>query len=89
LHTALFLVEDSPEGFANAAEDSLQFFVRVSWFFLGGPESWMASNLVVHDCLCPLIDKSVVLDQVEAPPVDDAALTLILSKIASTNPLVR
>lgn len=49
----------------------------------------MASNLVVHDCLCPLIDKSVVLDQVEAPPVDDAALTLILSKIASTNPLVR
>ncbi|KAL9186273.1 hypothetical protein ACHAXT_005511 [Thalassiosira profunda] len=136
LHTAMFLLKDTPDGIGSASEDSARFFLRVTWFFFGGPASWEESNPLVRDVLCPAMDANSPLkppDKKEAAagkddepakqdedkakdepesrekegatekdvsdspdtaaeqevPVKQASLTLILSEIASTKPLVR
>jgi hypothetical protein len=95
LHTAMFVVKDTPDGIAHASAESVRFFLQVSWFFFGGPSSWKESNAIIYDVLCPTsgdnqqIEKS--LDEGGSDPISvkDASLTLILSEIASAKPLVR
>ncbi len=95
LHTAMFMVKDTPDGIAHASKASAGFFLQVSWFFFGGPSSWNESSTVLHDVLCPTATDKKFRENVdkETPPtplsVKAASLTLILSEIASTKPLVR
>ena len=98
LHTAMFVIKDTPDGIVHASEQSIHFFLQVSWFFFGGPASWKESGTLVHDVLCPTMStKPAKLSESEAeasssiPPISvkKASLTLILSEIASTKPLVR
>jgi len=95
LHTAMFIIKDTPDGIAHASKASVRFFLQVSWFFFDGPSSWKESNTVIHDVLCPMTTdtKSIVDVDDETHPapssVKGASLTLILSEIASTKPLVR
>jgi len=97
LQCAMFVVKDTPDGIAIASEQSVRFFLQVSWFFFDGPSEWKESNTLVRDVLCPmLVDKSsssttelggtTASDPVK---VKVASLTLILSEITSKKPLVR
>ncbi len=95
IHTAMFVVKDTPDGIAHASKASVGFFLQVSWFFFGGPCSWKESSAVIHDVLCPTATDTTSIVNVdnETPPppisVKHASLTLILSEIASIKPLVR
>ena len=95
LHTAMFIVKDTPDGIAHASEDAARFFLQVSWFFFGGPSSWKESNAIIVDVLCPMmgdnqrIDNSLAVEDTEPVSVKEASITLILSEIASAKPLVR
>ncbi|KAL7534798.1 hypothetical protein ACHAXR_010621, partial [Thalassiosira sp. AJA248-18] len=104
LHTAMFLIKDTPDGIAAASRESLRFFLRVSWFFFGGPPSWRMEgdddgdeSPIVYDVLCPTNSNKppavvpVGGEEETSKPVsvNRASLTLILSEIASTKPLVR
>jgi transformation/transcription domain-associated protein len=95
IHTAMFVVKDTPDGIAHASKASVGFFLQVSWFFFGGPSSWKESSTVIHDVMSPTatdIASIVNVDNETPPPpisVKPASLTLILSEIASTKPLVR
>lgn len=96
LHTAIFIVKDTPDGIAHASQESVRFFLQVSWFFFGGPLAWKESNGIIYDVLNPPLDD--INEQLENPSeardtgqisVKEASLTLILSEIASAKPLVR
>lgn len=96
LHTAIFVVKDTPDGIAHASKESVRFFLQVSWFFFGGPLSWKDSNEIIYDVLSPTLDD--INEQLENSldgrgigqiSVKEASLTLILSEIASAKPLVR
>jgi len=97
LQCAMFVVKDTPDGIAIASEQSVRFFLQVSWFFFDGPSEWKESNTLVRDVLCPmLVDKSssstTELGETTASDpvkVKVASLTLILSEITSKKPLVR
>ncbi len=95
LHAAMFIVKDTPDGIAHSSKASVRFFLQVSWFFFGGPLSWKESSTIIHDVLCPTTtnNKSIlnVNDETLTAPISvkGASLTLILSEIASTKPLVR
>lgn len=100
VHTAMFLLKDTPDGIAYASEDSIRFFLQVSWLFFGGPSSWKGSNPspLIHDVMCPTTSNTrsssgtpVAAEETGTSPteVKKASLTLILSEIASTRPLVR
>jgi len=99
LQCAMFVVKDTPDGIAIASEQSVRFFLQVSWFFFDGPSKWKESNTLVRDVLCPmLVDKSssstTELNETEITDRDPvkvkvASLTLILSEITSKKPLVR
>jgi hypothetical protein len=95
LHAAMFIIKDTPDGIAHASKASVRFFLQVSWFFFGGPSSWKESGTIIYDVLCPTTTniKSTlnVYDETLTAPmsVKEASLTLILSEIASTKPLVR
>ena len=94
IHTALFIVKDTPDGIAHASKASVGFFLQVSWYFYGGPPSWIESNFIIHDVLCPmsLNNESVMTeDKTDQGTISikEASLCLILSEIVSTKPLVR
>ena len=97
LQCAMFVVKDTPDSIAIATEQSVRFFLQVSWFFFCGPSEWKESNTLVQDVLCPmLIDKSPSTTEVDETEtardpvkVKVASLTLILSEITSNKPLVR
>jgi len=98
LHMAMFLVKDTPDGIGHASKDSIRFFLQVSWFFFGGPPSWKEGSPLVHDVLCPTrsnkrsgvsLKKEETMEGGGPIVVKDASLTVILSEIASTKPLVR
>ena len=94
LHTAMFIVKDTPDGIAHASEESVQFFLQVSWFFFGGPSSWKESNAMIYDVLCPTIDNPQIVNILDdedndSISVKEASLALILLEIASAKPLVR
>jgi len=95
LHAAMFIIKDTPDGIAHASKASVRFFLQVSWFFFGGPSSWKESGTIIYDVLCPTTTniKSTlnVYDETLTAPmsVKEASLTLILSEIASTKPIVR
>ncbi len=94
LHTAMFIVKDTPDGIAHASEESVRFFLQVSWLFFGGPSSWKESNAMIYDVLCPTIDNEQIVNILDDEDNDlisvkEASLALILSEIASAKPLVR
>lgn len=95
IHTALFIVKDTPDGIAHASKASVGFFLQVSWYFYGGPPSWIESNFIIHDVLCPMsfnnelnVTNKDKTDQ-GTISIKEASLCLILSEIVSTKPLVR
>ena len=100
LHCALSCVKDTPNGIFQASKDSMRFFLQISWFFFGGPASWIEKTEgsgdkypLIHDVLCPTMSNKYASVAEEAkvsmPSIKKASLTLILSEIASTKPLVR
>ena len=99
LHTAMFVVKDTPDNNAHASRESIRFYLQISWFFFGGPD-WR--DELVQDVLCPMLSNTKPNDEEKATSGGDgesdaptssprfqASLTLILSEIASTKPLVR
>lgn len=88
LHTAIFAVKDAPSHVANACEDAMFFFVRVTSFFYGNPASWEGSP-DIYDILSPDGYSQNLSSAVKPASVSKASLTLVIAEIASTNALVR
>lgn len=88
LHTAIFAVKDAPSHVANACEDAMFFFVRVTSFFYGSPASWEGSP-DIYDILSPDGYSQVLSSAAKPVSVSKASLTLVVAEIASTNALVR
>ena len=91
-HAAIFLLKDSPDEIARANEETMKFFLQVSWMFFGGPTAWKGDmKPLIHDVLSPSLREHPTPpnQSKDASPVNLSSLTLIVWEVASTKPLVR